>query len=1338
MASAWLSFVPGYIADDVRKRPSESPVGREWRFEAVTLFADISGFTPMSEALAQLGRAGAEELTTILNGYFSLMIHLAHLAGGVVGKFGGDAMVVLFRYNEHDQRIVAQRAIQCALDMQSAMASYNTIPTGVGTFSLAMKIGMATGPVFCTTLGDPAIHLEYLVAGAAIDCCASAEHHATAGEIAAHNSLLTLLDRSHSVARGAQFGSITRQWRPAPLEPVLQAEMPAEISKAAVDMLARYLHPTIAQRLRAGQLGFINEHRTISVLFVGFDEFAYDNPQVGADLQAYFSTVVRIVQRYDGYLNRIDTGDKGSRYIVVFGAPVSHENDEERAVSCALELQHSSRLPIRIGMNTGSAYCGLVGSATRQEYTVMGDAVNLAARLMQAAQAGQVLVGPETWRRTAADFIWQPLAPLTVKGKTSPITAYMLRGVSLTPSLQLQEPAHQLPLIGRSHELQAAQKQLELALQGHGQVIGVHGEAGIGKSRLAAEITRLAAEHGFVCYSGACQSYGTSSSYLVWRAIWQQFFGVDSAWAPAAQALHIQAELGALDLRLVVRLPLLDAVFNLDIPDNDITRALEPQMRADLLRSLLLECLRRRAGKAQLFLLLEDCHWIDPLSRELLETIGRSMADIPLVLLVLYRQGDEGHSPIDWAAQVAYARQIQLFELAPAEVTQFTMTKLEQVFGSQSEIPTRIIEQLNAKAQGNPFYLEELVNLLRDRGLDLHTAQAQDAIELPDTLHRLILSRIDRLSESEQMTLKIASVIGRRFKASWLWNYYPAIGKPDMVLRSLKRLSELNLTPMDTTVSEPEYQFKHILTQEVTYESLAFATRTTLHERVGQYIEQAYADATAHYLDMLAYHYGRSRNTAKQRIYFRQAGDAAKAGYANQAAIDYYERLMPLLQPQEQGQVMYELGDIWQLTGDWGKAESIYRQVLSHPQAADNPASQAWCQLGLGTLLSQTQASQEALALLEAAQAAFEQLEDQQGLSRTLQQLSMAHSHHGNYTSALSYAERQRRLASQAGDQRGLGIALGNIGAVHIRQGDLTRALEYFEQQLDIVTSAGFQQSAIFASSDLAGLYWQQGDVHRALEYLQRALVAASAIGYYQAIGFLIGNAGELYRERGAYERALDCYRRGLQIATDLGDWLTILPIVINIATVYTSQGRYQEAESLYRRVVELASTTQDPYWFCENLYQLAELRARQQYYDEAQSLNEQALLTVAQVERRDITVQAQLLSIRLAAALHQIDVQTAVGRLATLTEEWQEPQEQADALYCIWQIDNTQEQARRAAAELYLRLYEHVPSAKHRQRYAELTGLALPEPPPLPPLPEHIVETDMSLAALLARIDAG
>ncbi|HZD01961.1 MAG TPA: AAA family ATPase, partial [Actinomycetes bacterium] len=925
LSAAWRSFVPEDVVRTLRRHPGEAPVADTESTDAVVLVIDVAGFTPMSEALTRSGAYGTEELTRILNGWFDTMAGLVSRSGGSVAEFAGDALTAVFWCDSRTRRSTERRAVQCALDMQAEMARFQTIVTRAGAFELAMKAGLAAGPLLSSIMGDPAIRLSYVLAGPALDGAAAAEHHARRGEVVVDHGLLedglraeVLEHRDRWSVVGGLRGRVSPA-RPAPLDP---------IDEDTARRLAPFFHPAIAERLRSGRRDLVNEHRKVTVAFVGLPELATDDPRSVATLQRFLGAAVRAIDRYGGHLRQVATGDKGSLLVAFFGAPVSHENDEERAVRCGLELLRLPGGPFRAGVTTGSVYCGEVGSDTRREYAVIGDSVNLAARLMQAAKPGQLLIDRPTHDRVRDTTVHDRLEPISVKGKAGRIDVWTVHAVRERPTGGPAEPATPQPLLGRGGEVARIRALVVRALAGEGQVVWLTGEAGIGKSRLGAEVIRMAEGLGFAVYAGACRSHGATTSYLVWRSIWRDLLELDVSLPIAEQKAQLTDRIARRDGGSGQRAPLLGPVVNLPMPDSELTAPLDPQTRDELLRSLLLECLRDRAATAPLLLVLDDCHWIDPASQALLEFLGRNVADQRVLILVLGRPAAGDPSPLASLSRLPHCTEVRLGELAGADAARLVGLRLRQRYGADTVAAPGVVHRIADRGEGNPFYLEELVSYLHARGVDPRDPRDLAALELPDGLQRLVMARIDQLSEGEKATIKVASVIGRRCRARWIRESYPAAGRPEEVAQHLQRLDELDLMPRRTAAPEPEYQFKHAITQEAAYQSLTFQLREALHERVGLFIERTYPDRLAQYVDVLAHHYGRTRRVDKQRTWFRAAGDAAKIAFANEAAVEYYQRLLPLLREDQSGEVLVELGAVWQLTGRWTEAERAYRQAM--------------------------------------------------------------------------------------------------------------------------------------------------------------------------------------------------------------------------------------------------------------------------------------------------------------------------------------------------------------------------------------------------------------------------
>jgi class 3 adenylate cyclase/tetratricopeptide (TPR) repeat protein len=1321
MSTAWLPYLPEHLARAIAARPAALQIGHARRVHAVVLFADVSGFTPMSEALARTGRRGAEDLTLILNRYFTRMIALLHDYGGIVCKFGGDALTVIFPYHVRMRGSVTRRAVTCAHAMQAAMPDYAAIPTNAGTFGLAMKIGIARGSLLSMTAGDTD-RLEYILAGGPLDRCADAEHHADKGEIVVDDQLLDDLGALSGVEQRAGFSCIGRLLRPS--GPVPARPLP-QISTAAAAVYTRYMHPAVAQRIVAGQAGFINEHRQVSVLFVNFSGFDYDaDPQAGARLQAYLRAVFAVVRRYDGSVNLVDMGDKGSKYIVLFGAPIAHEDDSARAVSCALELL---ALPVeaRVGITTGFVYCGLVGSPDRQTYTVMGDAVNLAARLMQAARPGQLLAATATRESTARMFDWVALAPLQVKGKRDPVAVYSAQQASNTPTPS--DVAAARPLLGRSAEISRIQDVLETAAHGRGQIIALHGETGIGKSRLLAEITGRAPA-SYQIYTGACQSYG--GSYQVWRAIWQTFFDIDPAADSAARRAALERKLAGLAPHLLLRAPLLALPLQVPIPDNDLTRTLDPQLRDQLLKSLLVACVRAEARRGPLLIVLDDCHWIDPLSCELLELIGRSIVDLPVVLLLAARPHADRDDPLAWLDQLDHARSVPLSELPDLEAAALIKSSWSQRFGPPDPSDD-MVARLIARAQGNPLYLEELIAYIQ---VPDSMPGRQLTLDLPDTLQQLLLSRIDRLDTPVQATLKAASVIGAQVPARWLAEGYPQLGGATIVPQQLDTLRRMELLALERAEPNPEYRFQHTLLRDTAYESLAFATRATLHEQLGDYIEGCYASDLDAQLDTLAYHYGRSDNAPKQRIYFRRAGDAARAAYANSAAVGYYQRLLPLLKPDEQASALHALSEVWRFTGARQHAEDACRRALALAEAAGNQRVVADCACTLGAVVGRTQSYDAALPWLEQALAIYEAIDDQPGLSRVLELLSFTHYQLGNISQALNDAERQLEVASSINDQIGRSDALAQIGLVTAQLGELERALGALRQSLEIATAIGYRRRTVLAANDIAGIHWRTDDFVNALEWLLRGIADAEEIGYVWVVGLMIGNAGMIYAQHGADDQALACYARALQIALDLGDGPGIVPSLAQTAALFAAQAHDDQATSTCARAITLARELSLPYELCEALELRAELLLRRGDYRDAMAACVESRELAERIEELDVAERMRVLELRLRVVLGELSADAACAALGALLDAAADDTARARILLAIWQIDQQRTDARTAAAEIYRQRYAAAPSAELRRHYRTLTSEDLPPAPPLPPLPESLIGTPAPLDDLLAR----
>lgn len=1144
-----------YLPQDRRLALSRQEVLPD-RAGGTTLFADISGFTPLTEQLTQsLGpRRGAEELSNHLNRVYAALIGTLEKYGGSVIDFAGDAITCWFDAQGGSSVL---RGLAAAQEMQAVMLAFP---------ELALKIALATGTVRRFVVGDPQIQQIDTLAGALLTRMAGGEHLAQKGEILIDEATLREAGEQIRVGELRQVEDGDKYW----VVQALSAKVPPQPFPPNLgDFEARsWLLPAIYEREQSGHGAFLTELRPAVALFLSFTGIDYDNDlNAGEKLSAIIRQVQAILTRSEGMLLQLNMGDKGSYLYAAFGAPVAHENDVQRALNAALELRTlPAQLPfvatIQMGISRGILRTGVYGGATRHTYGVLGDEVNLASRLMQSAGPGRVLVSAQVQAPAEKDFDFEALPALQLKGKSEAVSAFALIGPQQRKNYRLLDPSYALPMVGRKLELALLTEKMQIAAQGRGQIVAITAEAGMGKSRLVAEAIHLAQRRGFTGYGGACQSDGIHTGYLVWRSILRGLFDVDAGAPLEKQAKWLTSALQSFAPQHLAALPLVAAAIGLTLPDNDFTRGLEPKDRKATLEAALVDCVRGVAravgasGSALLFV-FEDIHWIDALSADLLAEVAQEIAVLPVLILLAYRPPEKEHLAAPRFEQSAYFSKIELRELSLDEANQAVFAKLTQLFPDHSgELPAIVTQQLMNRAQGNPFYLEELINYLHDQNIDPRQAGGLEQIELPDSLHTLVLSRIDPLNEHAKTTLKVASIIGRLFSLVWLHGYYPALGSLERVKAALAALAQLDLTPLDTPEPDLTYLFKHIVTREVAYESLSYAMRAQLHERLAQYIETQGAEG---YLDLLAFHYSLSDNPAKQREYLQKAGEAAQAAYDNETALDYFARLLPLLDdPHAQLELHLKRGAVLELMGRWPDAEAAYQTALDISiQAGLGQALTARCQRVLGTLRSLRGDYGAALTWLEQSRAIFSALDERSGLALTLIEIGIVRWRQGEYTSARQELEASLELARALGDKTTITLALNNLGNVAWNQGDYPKSRALHEESLALRRERGDQRGIASSLNNLGLVASDQGDYLEARVLYEESLALKRMMNDKRGIANSLNNLGAVALKLGDFAAARTLFEEGLELRREIGDKRGITVSLNSLGLTATEQGDY-------------------------------------------------------------------------------------------------------------------------------------------------------------------------------------
>jgi adenylate cyclase len=698
------------------------------------------------------------------------------------------------------------------------------------------------------------------------------------------------------------------------------------------------------------------------------------------------------------------------------------------------------------------------------------------------------------------------------------------------------------------------------------QVIGIIAEAGMGKSRLVAEVIRLARKNGFVGYGGACQSDGIVTPYLAWKSIWSAFFDIDPAAPLKKQIRSVENVIGDYAPSRLQAIPLLNVVLDLAMPENDFTSNLEPQYRKSALTALFEDCLRTAAIDEPILIVIEDVHWIDGLSHDLLEDLTRMLVDSRICFVLAYRPSQMTRLQAPGVEALPQFTKIELHELNQSEAEQAIRTKLAQLYPARSDaVPAQLVDKLMRRTQGNPFFLEELLNYFRDRGLDPRDPTDLEKIELPDSLHALVLSRIDQLSEREKTTLRVASIVGRLFHATWLTGYYPALGDLAHVKVDLDKLESLDITPLDSE-TERVYLFKHNITHEVTYENLPFGLRAQLHEQLARYLEREIDNGImteAALLDTLVFHYSRSKNQAKQRLYLQKAGQAALDTSAFASAVEYFTRLleiMPANDPSRSG-LASQSAEAHERLGDFPAAHLALKQAQA---AAQTDTDRAMALTRLGNILRRTGDYTEAQRILEQAVSLARLSRDPFILCRALSALGSRYIDLGKLDDAKVILEENLMLAHTLGVTSLELSALYPLGHIARMQGDLVDAERLYTETYTKATMAGNRLFVMWANTGLSIVADDRGENVLSQEYGRQSLAIAREIGAHDQIALNLINQADGDIKLGELATARKELLEGLAQAFRLGAFGLLPGAVMYFGKLAYAEGQIEQALELF------------------------------------------------------------------------------------------------------------------------------------------------------------------------------
>jgi len=1172
-ATAALGLAP-YVPRLAAEWDLDAPDARWLEMEATCCFVDISGFTALSERLARRGRIGAEELTEVLNHVFSRMLEVAYGKGGALLKFGGDALLLAFTGGDH-----ATLAAQAAVAMRAALREARTLPTSVGRVNLRMSVGLHSGAFHLFHVGGA--HRELLISGPAASTTTRMEAAADAGEIVmSPDTAARLPAGAVGAAKGAGHLLRWRQVSDGGPGPVPARTVPLESVEASVPA---------GLRLRLAQRSGESEHRLANVAFVKFqgvdDLLVSSGPDAAAAaLDAIVRSVQQAIAPESVTFLASDIDANGGKIILTTGVPVALEDDEGRllrAVRAVADADHP--LPIRIGVNRGHVFAGDIGTAYRRTFTVMGDTVNLAARLMAAAPPGEILATAPILDQARTQFATEALEPFSVKGKSELVQAYRVGAATA----QRSDAFGTLSFAGRDKEFTALRHALESVRAGSGAVVVVEGERGIGKTRLVAEFLRGAGSGDVLQLQGEPQSTGVPYGPL--RAAMRAVLGVDARDRHVAGA-QLLAALGALDDGLVPLGPLLAPVVDAEVPSTPESEAVADEFVRQRIADLVVATLDAACG-APLLVIAEDAHWFDDTTSEICARLAAA-AGTRAWLVCATRRAEAlgGFDPPD-----------PVTRLSLASLTDDVAREVVEAATDTAPLRPHERDEVVSRAGGNPLFLEELLRIVR----------ATDLESLPETLDAVAMREIDALPATPRRVLRLASVLGRSFDRPLLDRLLAA----EAVEVGADPLAELGGQLLPDEGDRPIVRFRHALLQEAAYQSLPFRQRLALHREVGHALEREGSDDSG-VVAALSLHFLAAQDWDRTWRYARQAAGAAREAHAAAEIVVHLERALAAARRLDRvdadalATVHADLGRTLELLGEYQRADDAYRgatlasegdpmvrarmahrrahlrsEYLGRPSAAIRQLRAGRSGLGdlgpeaagLRALLLAEEANvrerqgrlADALACARKAVGEAEGASDARALALSLEVLNSCLMRTGHADQA-DHMGRVLELYEELGDEVQVAIALGNIAAVAFFASEWDKAAEYVERSAEASTTAGDLAGAAMSRVNLGELRVNQGRLDEAMALLVPARRELESYGYRMMTAVAAMQLGRAMVFLGDLEGGVAMVSAAADTFDEIGSHIESLEARARLAEVLVFGGRLAQARSALAQARQL------------------------------------------------------------------------------------------------------------------------------------------------------------------------
>ncbi len=927
----------------------------------------------------------------------------------------------------------------------------------------------------------------------------------------------------------------------------------------------------LADKILTSRGALEGERKHVTVLFADLK----DSTQLagGVDPEDWHGTMDRCfklildqVHRYQGTVNQF----LGDGVMALFGAPVALEEAPRCAVLAALRIQSSLEalrrelrqtrgidFRMRIGIHSGLVVVGKIGDDLRMDYTAVGDTTNVAARLEELAEPGTILISEATERLLSGFFDVEDRGELQIKGHTRPVRAYeVIAERPVRGRLDAIADRGLTPFIGREHELEALRTSFESARQGHGQVVFLVGEAGIGKSRLRLEFRRSLGAEPHTWVEGRCTSFGGATFLPIIDGL-QRLFEIEDGDEDATATGKVQRGVERFGQDLGWTLPYLHQLLSLRVEGSEVADLDAATRRSETFRALTSVFLQA-AQQQPLVFVVEDLHWIDPASEEFLRVLADAVPATRVLLLLTHRTGYR-HPFGDRSYHVRVALQA----LTESQTAAMAGAVLET-----ANLPEDLHRLIAQKAEGNPFFVEEVTKSLHEEGalrvVDGRVELTRDLaqISVPDSIQDVLMARIDRLPEEPKRAIQVASVIGREFALRLLQRISEVGERVQGVvseLRSLELVYEMAADP------ELSFRFKHALTCDVAYESILHQRRRELHILIGTTIEDLYQDRLPEHYETLAHHFGKGEDWDRALLYHERAAEKATEAFANHSARKHCHDALAIVERLERAVSNERLRRLEEMLGTAclylsefvASGDAFIRAAAASEQPTDRGVNFGKASYWYLWGKSYKRAEETAGQAIEVGRAHNAHAGQAIGILT------------GTYMQALLEGEMEPyehssrdalRLGERAENEEAVGLALFSQGEIAEWKGDYRRAVSLLESSVAIGRRLRIPYLIVWGVWFIGKATCCLGEYSTALAQIQEALGLSDRIGDRAWKSRLFNTLGWCLGELGHQERARTCNEQAVSIAREIDDDELLANAEINLAGNHLRLGELDRA----------------------------------------------------------------------------------------------------------------------------------------------------------------------------------